>query len=212
MRSFAPVYELFRTIRDRCEFAAIAITSPSILTDREFESKPRGSLSHSHNYPHLLEQNGFTVVGRGNSIDPEFPFYSNVVLTASCARGKERGIAHRGGRPCSRELSEKFHRDPGESFAFDSLAPPSSRAGLLGRQHAAAPGAGAVAWLATSRRGPGARPGRVVRDRSERVRPSGWMSHQSTSIRAAQAETRRGCGARILNNAAIDPGQALPAP
>jgi hypothetical protein len=75
---------LLRRVADACAPAAFGIVEPvNIDLDRQFESRPRGALTFSHNYPRLFEAAGFRVLRLHRTpIDKRVAFYENVALLA----------------------------------------------------------------------------------------------------------------------------------
>ena len=86
-----PAVEL-ETLLDRvaasCRPAAFGIVEPVTMDlEREIESRPRGAMTFSHNYPHLFRARGYELVlERRVPIDRRVPHHDHVVLLAVTGR------------------------------------------------------------------------------------------------------------------------------
>jgi len=79
-------------VRDKNRQAAFAIAEPvNMDLDRETESRPRGNTAFSHNYPHLFRTTGYELLfTRVEPVNPDVPFYSNVMVIATTGLRDER--------------------------------------------------------------------------------------------------------------------------
>ncbi len=79
---------LLRRIAATCNPGAFGMVEPiSFDLDRERDSRPRGAMTFSHNYPRVFEACGFRVLAMDRKpIDTRVKFYESVALLAVCGR------------------------------------------------------------------------------------------------------------------------------
>ena len=78
------IMELLKLIKKETTNSAIAIGEPTnIDLKKQKTSKPRGKAAYSHNYPFLLNKEGYKIIKQEiKPINPEAYLYNQIVLTA----------------------------------------------------------------------------------------------------------------------------------
>lgn len=87
------LHTLLRRVASRCNPGAFGIVEPvNIDLDHEFDSRPRGAMTFSHNYPRVFDACGFRVLGVDRRpIDARVKFYESVSLLAVSEETKGTG-------------------------------------------------------------------------------------------------------------------------